>query len=120
MKRQRSQQLFHPMTTAGNALSRRAVLPLVLCLALALATMVPLSSGARAATAPAFSPAIQHQFQHALDQVLATHRVPGAIVGIWVPGHGTWIRAAGLADVQSKRPMQVHDALHIASVTKTF
>jgi D-alanyl-D-alanine carboxypeptidase len=112
-----------PTPTSRSALSVRRVRPLLLSLALALATVVPVGVRARAATVkapPAFAPAIQHQFQQALNQVLATHRVPGAIVGIWVPGRGTWIRAAGLADVQTKRPMQVQTSLHIASVTKTF
>src|SRR5205085_3789194 len=75
---------------------------------------------ATAATPPAFSPAIQRQLQQALDQTVANPAVPGAIVGIWVPGHGTWIRAAGLADRATKRPMQVQDAARIASITKTF
>ena len=109
-----------PTPASRSALSVRWVKPLLLSLALALATVVPVGVGARAATVFAFSPAIQHQFQQAVDQVLATHRVPGAIVGILVPGRGTWIRAAGLADVQTKRPMQVQTSLHIASVTKTF
>ena len=46
--------------------------------------------------------------------------VPGMIVGIWVPGRGTWVRAAGLADRATKRPMQVQDSVRIASITKTF
>src|ERR671935_1848443 len=73
-----------------------------------------------AAAPPAFSPAIQRQFQQALDQTVANPTVPGAIVGIWVPGRGTWIRTAGLADRTTKRPMQVQDYTRIGSLTKTF
>jgi hypothetical protein len=35
-----------------------------------------------AAAPPAFSPAIQRQFQQALDQTVANPKVPGAIVGV--------------------------------------
>src|SRR5919201_1753444 len=73
-----------------------------------------------AAAPPAFSPAIQRQFQQALDQTVANPTVPGAIVGIWVPGRGTWIGTAGLADRATKRPMQVQDYTRIGSMTKTF
>jgi D-alanyl-D-alanine carboxypeptidase len=73
-----------------------------------------------AAAPPAFPPAIQRQFQQALDQTVANPRVPGAIVGIWVPGRGTWIHAAGLADCATKRPMQVQLYTRIGSITKTF
>jgi D-alanyl-D-alanine carboxypeptidase len=69
---------------------------------------------------PAFPPAIQRQFQQALDQTLANPAGPGAIVGVWVPGRGTWIHAAGLADRATKRPMQVQDYTRIGSITKTF
>jgi D-alanyl-D-alanine carboxypeptidase len=75
---------------------------------------------AQAAAPATFPPAIQRQFQQALDQTLADPTVPGAIVGIWVPGRGTWIHAAGLADRATKRPMQVQDYTRIGSMTKTF
>jgi D-alanyl-D-alanine carboxypeptidase len=73
-----------------------------------------------AAAPPAFSPAIQRQFQQALDQTVANRNVPGAIVGVWVPGRGTWIHAAGLADRATKRPVQVGDYTRIGSITKMF
>jgi D-alanyl-D-alanine carboxypeptidase len=95
--------------------------PLLLSIALGLASLTPTTgAGAHAADEQSFSPAIQHQFQAVIDQELATHLLPGAIVGIWVPGQGTWIRAEGLADVRTKQPMHVDSSLHIGSITKTF
>src|SRR5918911_434952 len=86
---------------------------LLLCITVSLAALAPAPGLARAraqAAAPAsFPPAIQRQFQQALNQTVANHNVPGAIVGIWVPGRGTWIHTAGLADRATKRPMQVQD-----------
>jgi D-alanyl-D-alanine carboxypeptidase len=97
---------------------------LLLCVTVSLAGLAPAAGAARppaqAAAPPAFPPAVQHQFQQALDQTVANPNVPGAIVGIWVPGRGTWIRTAGLADRATKRPMQVQDYTRIGSLTKTF
>jgi D-alanyl-D-alanine carboxypeptidase len=102
----------------------RRTTALLLCVTLSLAVLAPAPGLSRArahAAAPAtFPPAIQRQFQQALDQTLANPAVPGAIVGIWVPGRGTWIHAAGLADRATKRPMQVQDYTRIGSLTKTF
>jgi D-alanyl-D-alanine carboxypeptidase len=72
-----------------------------------------------ASASMAFPPAIQRQLRQAVDQAL-TADVPGAIVGIWAPGRGTWTYAAGLADVATKRPAQLQDATRIGSITKTF
>jgi D-alanyl-D-alanine carboxypeptidase len=85
-------------------------------------TRAAVRSGRHTPTAapPAFSPAIQRQLQQALDQTVANPAVPGAIVGIWIPGRGTWVRAAGLADRATRRPMQVQDYTRIGSITKTF
>jgi D-alanyl-D-alanine carboxypeptidase len=96
---------------------------LLLCIALSAAVVTVPGSAyprAQAAAHPAFPPAVQLQFQQALDQTVANPAVPGAIVGIWVPGRGTWIRTAGLADRATKRPMQVQDYTRIGSITKTF
>jgi D-alanyl-D-alanine carboxypeptidase len=79
------------------------------------------SAGHTAAPSPPkLSPAVQHQLQQALAQSVANPAAPGMIVGIWIPGNGTWIRATGLADRTTKHPMQVNEYMRIGSVTKTF
>ena len=45
---------------------------------------------------------------------------PGAVVGVWVPGHGTWVRAQGVGDVGTGAPITTADTVRIASITKTF
>jgi hypothetical protein len=56
-----------------------------LCVTVSLAGLATAAGAARpraqAAAPPAFSPAIQRQFQQALDQAVAHRNVPGAIVG---------------------------------------
>jgi D-alanyl-D-alanine carboxypeptidase len=68
----------------------------------------------------AFSSAMQAALDQALNSTLAQHRIPGAIVGIWIPGAGSWEAARGVADVVSGKPMQPDNHFRIGSNTKTF
>jgi D-alanyl-D-alanine carboxypeptidase len=45
---------------------------------------------------------------------------PGVVVGIWIPGEGSYIAAKGLADLATGQPLRVDDHTRIGSVTKTF
>jgi D-alanyl-D-alanine carboxypeptidase len=46
--------------------------------------------------------------------------VPGAAVGVWVPGKGTWIGTAGLADLKTKAPVTKDMLWPLRSITKSF
>jgi D-alanyl-D-alanine carboxypeptidase len=48
---------------------------------------------------------LQTRLREALDQTMATYNVPGAAVGVWVPGKGTWTGAAGIADLKTMAPV---------------
>jgi D-alanyl-D-alanine carboxypeptidase len=48
------------------------------------------------------------------------HRVPGAIVGVVVPGQGSWMQAFGVADLKTGALMRTGDHTRIGSITKTF
>lgn len=75
-----------------------------------------------AAPAPAGSlPAgLQGQLQQALDATMTEYGVPGAAVGVWVPGKGSWTYAAGLADIESNTPASTDMAWPLRSVTKSY
>src|SRR5262245_60321297 len=64
--------------------------------------------------------ALQTRLREALDQTMATYKVPGAAVGVWVPGKGTWIGTAGLADLKSKAPVTKDMVWPLRSITKSF
>jgi D-alanyl-D-alanine carboxypeptidase len=64
--------------------------------------------------------ALQTRLREALDQTMATYNVPGAAVGVWVPGKGTWIGAAGLADITTKAPVTKDMVWPLRSITKSF
>ncbi len=64
--------------------------------------------------------ALQASLQQALDQTMATYGVPGAAVGVWVPGKGAWIKAAGMADRETNAPVTKDMTWPLRSITKSF
>ena len=48
------------------------------------------------------------------------YNIPGAVVGIKVPGGEEWVIKKGLADVETGRAIQTVDRFRIGSITKTF
>jgi D-alanyl-D-alanine carboxypeptidase len=46
--------------------------------------------------------------------------IPGAMVAVWAPGQGTMVKAYGVADLATGRPMAASDKFRIGSNTKTF
>ena len=56
----------------------------------------------------------------ALDKSFAATKAPGVVVGIWIPGEGSFVAARGFANPATKEPMRVADHMRIGSNTKTF
>lgn len=56
----------------------------------------------------------------ALTSAFKTTKAPGVIVGIWIPGEGSYVATRGVADIKSRKPMRVDDHFRIGSITKTF
>ncbi|MCI3270199.1 serine hydrolase domain-containing protein [Streptomyces cylindrosporus] len=65
-----------------------------------------------------------HETTSRLDRTIADVRrqagIPGAVVGLWMPGKGCYVRASGVADKVSGRAMSPDVFLRIGSETKTF
>ncbi|MEV0740379.1 serine hydrolase domain-containing protein [Streptomyces sp. NPDC050549] len=59
-----------------------------------------------------------------LDKAVADVRrqagIPGVVVGLWMPGKGCYVRATGVADTVTHRPMTTDLYARIGSETKTF
>ncbi|MGW3047596.1 MULTISPECIES: serine hydrolase domain-containing protein [Kitasatospora] len=66
------------------------------------------------------SPAVTAQLDAAVGQVMQKANVPGVIVGLSIPGNGTYTKAFGVADRSSNTPMTTDLNMRIGSVTKTF
>jgi len=67
-----------------------------------------------------FPSSVQKQLDSALDTTMKNADVPGAIVGVWVPGKGSWVATRGVADTATRKPVATGDLVKIGSITKTF
>ena len=62
----------------------------------------------------------QLAFESLVTGSLATLSIPGALVGVWFPGRGEWVHAAGIGNLATAQAMSVDDHVRIASISKTF
>lgn len=85
-----------------------------------LGMVVTLLLGACAQKAPSFSPEVAQQMRQVVEEAMAEDNIPGAVVGVWVPGEGTWVKAIGKANIETGRDIESTDKFRIASITKTF
>jgi D-alanyl-D-alanine carboxypeptidase len=60
------------------------------------------------------------ELQQTLDDTMAEYGVPGAAVGVWIPGEGSWTAVAGLADVEAGKPVTTEMQWPIRSITKSY
>jgi D-alanyl-D-alanine carboxypeptidase len=95
-----------------------------------IALLLPLGAlaGAAAAAPPpaagasrvSVDPATAQRLTTAIERELQRQALPGAIVGVQRDGQPPWIRARGLANLQTLRPMRGDEHVRIGSVTKAF
>lgn len=96
-------------------------LKLVFCL-LVLALPATVAAGT---AAPAQLPAnVQKEITAAVNKELAAfggaQPIPGAVVGVWVPGKGEFTRGFGYSNLATRSPMALDDHFRVGSNTKTF
>jgi len=56
----------------------------------------------------------------AIKDVRTQAGIPGVVVGVWMPGKGSYVRATGVADTATRKPMDAGSYIRIGSETKTF
>ena len=93
----------------------RAGLAVTICAAALLACLAALSSVAAAAVTPTLDPAKQETLRHTLAVQMQTYKVPGAIVGMWFPGTGSWVATAGERELGSGVAPKPTDYVRIGS-----
>jgi D-alanyl-D-alanine carboxypeptidase len=81
---------------------------------------VPTWSHAQPPFPPPFPPETRAALQQIVEQHLTEAGAPGALVGVWIPGRGTWVHAQGIGDVATSAPIRVADTFRIGSIAKTF
>ena len=72
------------------------------------------------ATSSALDSSSRSALDKALDEGFAASGMPGTTVGLWIPGHGSWVASRGVADLETRRPMTPDLQAPIGSITKTF
>jgi D-alanyl-D-alanine carboxypeptidase len=55
----------------------------------------------------------------AVRKVMATASIPGAIVGVWRPGQPAYVKAFGVRNRRTRRPMSTGFYMRIGSTTPT-
>jgi D-alanyl-D-alanine carboxypeptidase len=92
-----------------------------LMLAFSFALMqLPVNAVAAAAEERGFDVKTSAAIEQLVQGQMASGRVPGMSVGIWVPDRGRFVHAYGTADVATGAPFLLSDHARIASITKTF
>lgn len=117
-----------PVVTARTALRGGVVLAAVGLLLSGCAALGPEPTGTVAPVAVTRPEApvgdlpdsVENALQTALDTTIAEFSVPGAVAGVWVPGHGSWTTAAGLADVDNDVAADTGMQWPLRSITKSY
>ncbi|MGV9263035.1 serine hydrolase domain-containing protein [Kitasatospora sp. NPDC003701] len=65
-------------------------------------------------------PELTARLDRAIEDVRQQAGIPGVVVGLWLPGRGSYVRATGVADTTTGRPMTTDGFTRIGSETKTF
>jgi len=67
-----------------------------------------------------FGPEVTARLDRTIEDVRRQAGIPGVVVGLWMPGRGSYVRATGVADTVTHRPMTTDGFVRIGSETKTF
>lgn len=67
-----------------------------------------------------FGPELTARLDKAIEDARVQAGIPGLVVGLWMPGKGSYVRATGVADKVTGKPMTKDVFLRIGSETKTF
>ncbi|MEU6883413.1 serine hydrolase domain-containing protein [Streptomyces sp. NPDC046712] len=67
-----------------------------------------------------FGPELTARLDKAIEDARVQAGIPGLVVGLWMPGKGSYVRATGVADKVTGKPMTKDVFVRIGSETKTF
>ncbi|APE26541.1 MULTISPECIES: serine hydrolase domain-containing protein [Streptomyces] len=65
-------------------------------------------------------PELTAKLDRTIEDVRKQANIPGVVVGLWMPGKGSYVKATGVADKATRRPMFADTFARIGSETKTF
>lgn len=82
--------------------------------------VVLLSVAGMAVQSLAYCQSIRQAMDKIVMDTMREHKIPGAIVGVWSPEVGVWVKAFGQSDAGSGKRMHDNKKVRIGSVTQTF
>lgn len=83
-------------------------------------TSTPVSIDRPAAPAGELPAELAAQLQQTVEDTVAEYDVPGAAVGVWIPGTGSWTTVAGVADAETGEPVTPEMQWPLRSITKSY
>lgn len=115
MRRTPSRRLLAAALLVASVLAPMATMP---------ATAVPAPGTARHDHDDLSRHGLGAELTERLDRAIAEVReqagIPGVVVGLWMPGKGSYVRATGVADTVTRTLMTADSRVRIGSETKTF
>jgi len=106
----------------AKTFTRNRILPSILLFVLMLSFvgLIPSCGWDPSSGGEPFPTLTQKKMEAALDEVMTSYNIPGAVVGVWYPNTGTWIRLKGYANIEYKKTIVKNDIFRIGSLTQTF
>ena len=108
---------MNPSTRRAHRPRQIAHTLLLLC---ALLTALVLAPAPASAADTGINPALAAALDQILTQTVASGKIPGAAMSVFVPGQGLWTGARGLADRNGSVALAPDALFDIASVSKLF
>jgi len=65
-------------------------------------------------------PELAERLKQVLTENMGEFGIPGALVGVWIPGEGNLIIEEGVSDIDTNEAIEKNDHVRIGSVTKSF
>ncbi|TQJ91969.1 serine hydrolase [Streptomyces sp. SLBN-31] len=111
---------FHRRLLAATLFVASLLVPTAVTPATAVPAAAADPSGRHHCPPGGLGPGVTARLDRTIEDVRRQAGIPGAVVGLWIPGKGCYVRASGVADKATGRPMtpDVHE--RIGSETKTF
>ncbi|MFJ2238364.1 serine hydrolase domain-containing protein [Streptomyces sp. NPDC087859] len=115
MKRTSARRVFAAALLVASVLAPMAAAP-------ATAAQSVTSHPSRPDDCPAheLDPELAARLDKAIEKVRQQAGIPGVVAGLWMPGKGSYVRATGVADTATRKPMTSDVFVRIGSETKTF
>jgi len=79
-----------------------------------------ISSSCNSDGSSSLDPELAERLEQVLTENMEEFGIPGALVGVWIPGEGHLIIEEGISDIDNDEPIEKKDHVRIGSVTKSF